>query len=61
MKSIMNLGSGLFAVLRKPIENGYQKGEVIGLYKGLLEGVGTLYTAVSEETENVRKKINKVI
>ena len=61
MRSIMNLGSGLFAVLRKPIESGYQNGEVISLYKGLLEGVGTLYTAVSEETHNVRKKITKVI
>lgn len=53
MKGICNIGSAFCGVLSKPMETGM-------VYRGFAEGIGSLYEAVSEEGDNLRKKIVKV-
>ena len=53
MKGICNIGSAFYGVLTKPMESGM-------VYRGVVEGLGSLYEAVSEEGDNLRKKVWKV-
>ena len=42
MKGICNIGSAFYGVLSKPMESGM-------VYRGFVEGFGSLYEAISEE------------
>ena len=53
MKGICNVGSALYGVLSKPMESGQ-------VYRGFAEGFGSLYEVLSEESDNLRKKVAKV-